>query len=111
MSNSSLHLSPVEALQALQTGACWLVDVREGHEVARLAYDHPRVICLPLSQLGQALAQLPQDAELIMACAAGGRSQQAMQFLLQNGRADVRNMSGGMGAWMAHGLPVKQGQV
>lgn len=89
--------------------ACWLLDVREAHEVARTAYAVPHVLHLPLSQLEQRHTELPRDADLIVACAAGGRSLQAMQFLLHRGHTQVRNLAGGLGAWMAHGLPVQQG--
>jgi rhodanese-related sulfurtransferase len=107
MNHALLQLDPLAALQALQAGGCWLVDVREPHEVARAAYDHARVIALPLSELERRHAELPRDADLIMACAAGGRSMQAMQYLLHHGHTRVRNLTGGMGAWRAHGLPVR----
>jgi len=107
MNHALLQLDPLAALQALQAGGCWLVDVREAHEVARAAYDHAQVIRLPLSELERRHAELPRDADLIMACAAGGRSLQAMQYLLHHGHTRVRNLSGGMGAWRAHGLPVR----
>lgn len=105
-----LNLDPPTTLQLLEQGQTWLIDVREPHEVARAAYDHARVVCLPLSQLERRHAELPRDADLVMACAAGGRSQQAMQYLLHQGHQRVRNLAGGMGAWRTHGLPVKLGE-
>lgn len=109
MHTTSLNLDPLVTFQLLEQGSTWLVDVREPHEVARMAYDHPRVVCLPLSELERRHAELPRDADLVMACAAGGRSQQAMQYLLHQGHQRVRNLAGGMGAWRAHGLPVTPG--
>lgn len=100
-----LQLDPRSALEALNRGA-WLVDVREAHEVARLAYGVERCIHLPLSEFERRHHELPLDADLVMACAAGGRSQQAMNYLLHHGHRKVRNLAGGMAAWMAHGLPV-----
>jgi rhodanese-related sulfurtransferase len=50
--------------------------------------------------------ELPRDADLILACAAGGRSQQALNYLRHMGHPRVRNLTGGMAAWLAHGLPV-----
>lgn len=109
MNHALLQLDPTSALRKLDEAQCWLVDVREHHEVARLAYDHPQVINIPLSELERRHAELPRDSDLIMACAAGGRSMQAMQFLLHHGHTRVRNLAGGMGAWRAHGLPVRAG--
>ncbi|MBB2484161.1 rhodanese-like domain-containing protein [Mitsuaria sp. WAJ17] len=105
MNKPPLHLDPRSALEALHQGA-WLVDVREPHERARLAYAVQRCIPMPLSELERRHHELPRDAELVLACAAGGRSQQAMGYLLHHGHSKVRNLAGGMAAWMAHGLPV-----
>lgn len=108
MSLSLLQLDPRAALLAVQAGA-WLVDVREGHEVARLAYGVDRVLHLPLSEFERRHPELPRDADLILACAAGGRSQQALNYLCHLGHARARNLTGGMAAWLAHGLPVNGG--
>ena len=108
MSLPLLQLDPHAALQALEEGA-WLVDVREPHEVARLSYGVDRMIQLPLSELERRHQELPRDADLVMACAAGGRSQQALNYLLHHGHRRVRNLAGGMAAWLAHGLPVATG--
>lgn len=104
----TLQLDPIEAHRALQNPDCWLLDVREAHEVARAAYDLPRVIHLPLSELGQRHPELPRNADLVVACAAGGRSMQALQFLLHHGHTRARNLAGGLGAWQAHALPVRR---
>ncbi|MEK8029666.1 rhodanese-like domain-containing protein [Ideonella sp. DXS29W] len=103
-----MQLDPLQCAQALADGA-WLIDVREPHEAARLAYDHPRCVPMPMSQIQSRFHELPRDAPLVMACAAGGRSQQAMQFLAHHGYTHVANLAGGMGAWAAHGLPVRRG--
>lgn len=106
MNQALLSLDPHAALEALAQGA-WLVDVREAHEVRRMAYGVERVLHLPLSELERRHHELPLDAELLMACAAGGRSEQAMHYLIHHGHRKVRNLAGGMAAWLAHGLPVR----
>ncbi len=79
--NHTVHLqvSPPDAMAALEAenGAAdaWLLDVREAHEVARAAYAVARCIHIPLSELQARHAELPRDVRLIMAYAAGGRSQ------------------------------------
>jgi len=105
----NLSVDAAEAHRALSDGECWLLDVREAHEVARAAYDIPQLIHIPLSELERRHAELPRNCDLIVACAAGGRSLQAMQFLLHRGHTRVRNLAGGLSAWMAHGLPVRRG--
>jgi len=101
------QVQPQQCHEALDAGA-WLIDVREPHETARLAYDHPHCVEMPLSQIQQRYHELPRDRPLVMACAAGGRSQQAMQFLLHHGFTRVANLQGGMAAWSAQGLPVRR---
>ncbi|WP_374673020.1 rhodanese-like domain-containing protein [Ideonella sp.] len=108
MNLPSPQLAPAACADALAHGA-WLVDVREPHEVQRLAFDHPRCLALPLSEFQRRFAELPRDQPLVMAYAAGGRSFQAMQFLAHHGYTQVANLAGGIGAWAAHGLPVRQG--
>ncbi|MFY7867438.1 rhodanese-like domain-containing protein [Roseateles sp.] len=109
MNSPLLQLDPISALAALRAGDCALLDVREAHEVARMAYDAPTVICMPLSELERRHQELPRNLDLILACAAGGRSMQALQYLLHHGHTRARNLAGGMGAWRAHGLPVREG--
>ncbi len=103
-----LQLDPRAAFEAVREGA-WLVDVREGHEVARLGYGVERLLHMPLSDFERRHAELPIDADLILACAAGGRSQQAMNYLRHRGHGRVRHLNGGLAAWLAHGLPVTGG--
>ncbi|WP_271009440.1 rhodanese-like domain-containing protein [Paucibacter sp. B51] len=103
-----LNIHALDAHHSLRAEAgTWLLDVREAHEVARVAYDVERFIHMPLSELQQRHGELPRNGKLIVACAAGGRSQQAMQFLLHRGHTQVCNLAGGMSAWMALGLPVR----
>ncbi|MBH9551864.1 rhodanese-like domain-containing protein [Inhella gelatinilytica] len=103
-----MQMQTLDCAQALAEGA-WLVDVREPHETERLAFDHPQCVQLPLSRFQQQFHELPRDRLLVLACAAGGRSLQAMQFLVHHGFTQVANLTGGVGAWAAHGLPVRHG--
>lgn len=41
-----------------------------------------------------------KDVEVVVYCRSGGRSGQAKQFLVQNGFSNVRNLQGGMLAWV-----------
>ncbi len=102
------QLDPASALDHLQAGAL-LIDVRERGEVQRLGFDAVNVVNVPLSEFERRHRELPRDRELILACASGGRSFQAMQYLIHHGHTRVANLQGGIGMWRAHGLPVTAG--
>ena len=107
MTASSMLLDAPTALQRMQEGQALLVDVREHSEVARAAFDAPNVVQMPLSEFERRHRELPLDRELILACASGARSFQAMQYLVHQGWHRVANLQGGIGVWRAHGLPVQ----
>jgi rhodanese-related sulfurtransferase len=85
-----------------------IVDVREANEFAteRIAGS----LFLPISQFVARHGELPRDRPLLMLCASGGRSASATAYLLQAGWTDVRNVTGGIHAWMRDGLPVRRGR-
>ena len=76
-----------------------LIDVREPDEYAVANIDGSRLI--PLKTLPDQLASLPLDREILVHCKAGGRSARAVQFLLDQGFTRVKNVAGGMDAWLA----------
>lgn len=91
-----------EAQRALEEGAV-LVDVRETDEwIAGHVAD---AIHLPLAEVGDHLADLPADRVILVVCRSGRRSASAATLLKGRGLRAV-NMSGGMIAWEASGLPI-----
>lgn len=74
-----------------------LIDVREPHEyqIARI----PGATLIPLGDLPKRLSELNPDAEYVMHCKSGARSQKAVDLLKQSGFKNVRNMTGGILAW------------
>jgi rhodanese-related sulfurtransferase len=76
----------------------YLLDVREPDEVAEWAY--PFGVNIPMSQLGERLEELPQDRTIVVACAAGNRSQTVAAALSERGWA-AENLTGGAAAWVA----------
>ena len=76
-----------------------LIDVREPDENAIVRIDGSRLI--PLKTLPDALATLPRDREILVHCKAGGRSAKAVQLLLDYGFTRVKNVTGGIDAWLA----------
>ena len=72
-----------------------VLDVREDAEVARGTA--PRTVHVPLGQLGDRLAELP-EGEIFAICRGGGRSLKACRLLAAHGRPAV-NVVGGMTAY------------
>ncbi|MHB8669278.1 MAG: rhodanese-like domain-containing protein [Acidimicrobiales bacterium] len=102
-------ISAEDAQRLLEEGAV-LLDVREPEEWD--AGHAPGARWIPLGQLVERVAELGDGAEssapIVAVCRSGGRSSQATAFLIAQGR-DARNLSGGMQAWEAGGLPVVNG--
>ncbi len=76
-----------------------LIDVREPHEHA--IANIPQAVLMPLGTLPDQLGSLPRDREILVHCKMGGRSARAVQFLLDSGFTQVRNVTGGIDAWLA----------
>lgn len=76
-----------------------LIDVREPDEHAEAHIEGSQLI--PLKTLPDHLADLPTDREILVHCKAGGRSARAVQLLLDHGFTRVKNVAGGMDAWLA----------
>ena len=76
-----------------------LLDVREDWE-----YRHCRIEAsrhLPMQDIPGALAELPEDAAIVVICHHGARSFQVAHFLEQSGYRNIYNLSGGLHAWAA----------
>ncbi|MBV8551818.1 MAG: molybdopterin-synthase adenylyltransferase MoeB [Acidobacteriaceae bacterium] len=87
-----------EVKQKLDRGDSFvLIDVREPYEyqIARI----PGAKLIPLGELPKRLSELDRDADTVMHCRSGARSQKAVDLLKQNGFKHVRNMTGGILAW------------
>ncbi|HSM34195.1 MAG TPA: rhodanese-like domain-containing protein [Anaerolineae bacterium] len=85
-----------------------IVDVREPNEYTQLRARG--AVLLPLGRLNGRVKDLPRDRELLLMCRTGGRSQNATQFLQAQGFSNVTNVSGGIVAWHAAGLPTTSGE-
>jgi rhodanese-related sulfurtransferase len=81
-----------------------LIDVREVDEFA--AGHVPGAVNLPMSSIGDRLAELP-DGAFDVICAVGGRSGRVVQALEARGY-DATNVDGGTNEWIAQGLPVER---
>jgi rhodanese-related sulfurtransferase len=81
----------------------YLLDVREDDEWR--AGHAPDAVHVPLSELMARVGEVPEDRDVYVICKVGGRSEQAVRYLNQQGRTTV-NVSGGMLAWEAAGRPM-----
>ncbi|MDQ3491891.1 MAG: rhodanese-like domain-containing protein [Chloroflexota bacterium] len=86
-----------------------LIDVRERDEFMALRIEG--AVLMPLSSFADTFERLPRDRPLLMLCAAGKRSLAATDHLSRQGFADVTNVTGGITAWRAAGLPVRDDAV
>jgi rhodanese-related sulfurtransferase len=76
-----------------------LVDVREYYE-ADIA-DLPEVgqLRIPMAEFTERVEEMDRDAELVLYCRSGARSDRAVRVLLRQGYSKVYNLKGGMLAW------------
>jgi len=100
MQNS--EVSAAEAVDLVRDGAI-LLDVREQDEWD--AGHAPQATHLAMSELNARVDELPRDVQLVCVCHAGGRSSRVADALNQAGWQAI-NLTGGMRAWQAAGLPV-----
>jgi adenylyltransferase/sulfurtransferase len=98
--NTMESITTTELRALLATGfSGLLIDVREPaeHAIANI----PQARLIPLATVPDQLDSLPRDREILIHCKAGGRSARAVQFLLDQGFTQVKNVGGGMDAWLA----------
>jgi phage shock protein E len=70
-----------------------IIDVRTPAEFKDEAY--PGAVNIPLATLAARMHELePRTTPIVLYCASGARSGQAMRFLKQNGFTDVVNAGG-----------------
>ncbi|RME96808.1 MAG: rhodanese-like domain-containing protein [Chloroflexi bacterium] len=83
-----------------------LIDVREDWEFAE---GHiPGAQLIPLGTIPDSLNKIPKDKTVVAVCRSGNRSNQATQFLRENGFDNVHNMLGGMNSWSQAGYEVEK---
>jgi sulfur-carrier protein adenylyltransferase/sulfurtransferase len=76
----------------------FILDVREPNEyqINRI----PGSTLVPLGELPTRLAEVPRDADVVVHCKMGGRSAKAVRLLVDRGYDRVRNLKGGILAWI-----------
>jgi rhodanese-related sulfurtransferase len=87
--------------------APFILDVRTDAEKTADGYIEGSVF-MPINDLPANLAQLPADkaTPIVVTCKSGHRGGMVMMYLNFLGYTNVRNLGGGMNAWIAAELPV-----
>lgn len=98
---------PRELADALQSGNCQLIDVREPVEHAESHVAGAKLI--PLGQIEARCGELDKSKPVMVMCQAGKRGAAAADKLRALGFNDVRNLEGGILAWKSAGLPCASG--
>jgi len=99
------HISPMDALEALQKGEAVMIDVRELDEVKLDSVPLDRVLNHPMSVILDRLPYITKDQNIIVACPGGVRSSKVANLLMNYGYEHVASLDGGLKTWKAKGLP------
>jgi DMSO/TMAO reductase YedYZ molybdopterin-dependent catalytic subunit/rhodanese-related sulfurtransferase/glyoxylase-like metal-dependent hydrolase (beta-lactamase superfamily II) len=91
------------AAGSLAEGGAVLLDVREPGEWS--TGHAPGAVLIPMGEVQARRDELPQAKRLVVVCRSGGRSAAITDALRAHGY-DAVNLTGGMCAWAAAGLPV-----
>jgi molybdopterin/thiamine biosynthesis adenylyltransferase/rhodanese-related sulfurtransferase len=92
-------IEPLELQQRIAQGNhLRLVDVREPHELEISHIEGASLI--PLGQLAGRLPELDSAEDIVLFCKSGSRSARALELLLSAGFRKVKNLKGGINAWV-----------
>lgn len=99
-----------EAYEKIQNGGDFiLLDVRTDGECAQGMLHGARQVDYYGSDFMDEVSKLDKDQPLIVYCASGGRSSEAMRKLSKAGFKEVYNVKGGYKKWNADKLPTTKG--
>ena len=104
------NLLPNDALLRQRAGAV-LVDVRVAHERALGMAVEALGIAREDLQADPAMHLPDLDAEVLLICQRGARSQQVAEVLAARGYRNLASVEGGTDAWDAAGLPMRRADV
>lgn len=96
----------IATLADLHAQGVTVVDVRNPDEYE--AGHVPGAALIPLPEVPDRVAEVPDDRTVYLVCAVGGRSARAAEFLAAQGR-DVVNVAGGTKGWIEAGHPTTSG--
>ncbi|PRW64800.1 adenylyltransferase/sulfurtransferase MoeZ [Actinopolyspora mortivallis] len=93
-------ITPQELKSKFDSGEKFeLIDVREPHEYDIVRIEGSKLIPKDRILSGEALAELPQDRQIVLHCKSGGRSAEALSALHKAGFSDAVHLGGGVLGW------------
>lgn len=104
--NDTITCDINELQRQLQKGNSSLIDVREYAEFAGGRVKGAKLI--PLGDVEQRYNEIERDKTVYVMCRSGKRGGEAQKKLTALGFSDVKNVSGGIEAWKAAGLPIEK---
>ncbi|HEV8538807.1 MAG TPA: MBL fold metallo-hydrolase [Bacteroidota bacterium] len=94
---NALQITVEHLKQKLDNGEKpFVLDVREPSEYAKANIGGKLI---PLGEIPKRIGELDKQAEIVVHCHHGGRSQRAVEFLYEQGFKNVKNLVGGIDAW------------
>jgi rhodanese-related sulfurtransferase len=104
LSDLQVDVTPERARELHESGDVQLVDVREEYEweAGRIAGARH----IPVAELTEQAQTLDRERPVVFYCRSGARSSMATQAFNASG-FDAHNMTGGIVAWDAGGLPLE----
>jgi len=82
-----------------------VLDVRSPGEFA--AGHVPGAINIPHDRIGEHLAEVPKDKDVVLYCQSGRRAGIAAQVLAEQGYTRLFHLEGDIAAWKANGRPLE----
>lgn len=101
--NSIKEVCPTSTQKLIEKGYM-LLDIREKSEVENLAFDVPKIVYIPLSELIERYDEIPKEEKIIVVCESGERSWRAVSFLQNLGFTNLVNMKNGLEKWVQKGF-------
>jgi rhodanese-related sulfurtransferase len=98
-------VEPAALKELLQDENIVLLDTRSPEEYASGHLEDSRFVNFQTFRLSD-VQDIPKDAEIIVYCAVGGRSNRVGMQLLSAGYENVRNLEGGITNWKNQGYEV-----
>jgi len=99
------HLSPREALHAIERGAV-LIDLRDELEIELKRFKVSGILYLSSQEVKSTYKTLEKEKAFVIADSVGLQSKEIVRFLKENGFENVANLIGGIVDWQREELPM-----